>query len=106
MTLLASLRLLIVSTCAGLLLLTPAAAQIGGSTPVVNHPKELYSFEHYIHAVPRSPGDYQPITAEEVLETGELVKGQFMALLNAVFPRIAAELSAPIAPSKALGDAT
>ncbi|MGA2369112.1 MAG: hypothetical protein ACLPPV_20680 [Candidatus Korobacteraceae bacterium] len=67
MTLLASLRLLIVSTCAGLLLLTPAAAQIGGSTPVVNHPKELYSFEHYIHAVPRSPGDYQPITAEERL---------------------------------------
>jgi purine-nucleoside phosphorylase len=48
----------------------------------------------------------QPITAEEVLETGERVKGQFVALLNAVIPRIAAELSAPVAPNKAIGDAT
>ena len=48
----------------------------------------------------------QPITAEEVLETGEREKGQFVALLNAVIPRNAAELSAPVAPNKAIGDAT
>ena len=48
----------------------------------------------------------QPITAEEVLETGERVKGQLVALLNAIIPRIAAELSAPVAPNKAIGDAT
>jgi purine-nucleoside phosphorylase len=35
----------------------------------------------------------QPITAEEVLETGERVKHQFMALLSAVIPRVAAELA-------------
>jgi purine-nucleoside phosphorylase len=35
----------------------------------------------------------QPITAEEVLETGERVKHQFVALLSAVIPRIAAELA-------------
>jgi purine-nucleoside phosphorylase len=35
----------------------------------------------------------QPITAEEVIETGERVKHQFMALLSAVIPRIAKELA-------------
>jgi purine-nucleoside phosphorylase len=35
----------------------------------------------------------QPITTEEVIETGERVKHQFIALLSAVIPRIAAELS-------------
>jgi purine-nucleoside phosphorylase len=35
----------------------------------------------------------QPTTAEEVLETGERVKGEFSALLAAVIPRIAADLS-------------
>lgn len=35
----------------------------------------------------------QPIHHEEVLETGERVKGQFMALLRAVLPRIAADLN-------------
>jgi purine-nucleoside phosphorylase len=35
----------------------------------------------------------QPITAEEVLETGERVKHQFVALLSAVIPRVAAELA-------------
>lgn len=35
----------------------------------------------------------QPITAEEVIETGERVKHQFIALLTAVIPRIAAELA-------------
>ena len=34
----------------------------------------------------------QILTQEEVLETGERVKGQFMALLRAVIPRIAREL--------------
>jgi purine-nucleoside phosphorylase len=34
----------------------------------------------------------QPITADEVIETGERVKHQFVALLSAVIPRIAAEL--------------
>jgi purine-nucleoside phosphorylase len=34
----------------------------------------------------------KPIEHEEVLETGERVKGQFMALLRAVLPRIAADL--------------
>jgi purine-nucleoside phosphorylase len=34
----------------------------------------------------------QPIHHEEVLETGERVKGQFMALLRAIVPRIAADL--------------
>lgn len=35
----------------------------------------------------------QPINHEEVLETGERVKGQFVALLRAMIPRIAADLS-------------
>jgi len=35
----------------------------------------------------------QPITAEEVLETGERANHQFVALLSAVIPRIAAELA-------------
>jgi purine-nucleoside phosphorylase len=35
----------------------------------------------------------QPITADEVIETGERVKHQFMGLLSAVIPRIAAELA-------------
>ena len=35
----------------------------------------------------------QPITTEEVIETGERVKHQFVALLSAVIPRIAAELA-------------
>ncbi len=34
----------------------------------------------------------QPITQEEVLETGERVKSQFIALLSAVIPRIAEDL--------------
>lgn len=34
----------------------------------------------------------QPITHEEVLETGERVKGAFTALVKAVLPRIAADL--------------
>ncbi len=34
----------------------------------------------------------QPITQEEVLETGERVKGQFIALLRAVIPRIAKDV--------------
>jgi purine-nucleoside phosphorylase len=34
----------------------------------------------------------QVLTQEEVLETGERVKGQFMALLRAVLPRIAKDL--------------
>ena len=36
----------------------------------------------------------QPITAEEVIETGERIKGQFVALLSGVIPRIAADLDA------------
>lgn len=35
----------------------------------------------------------QPISHREVLETGERVKAQFVALLRAVIPRIAADLS-------------
>jgi len=35
----------------------------------------------------------QAITQEEVLETGERVKGQFAALLRAVIPRIAADVA-------------
>jgi purine-nucleoside phosphorylase len=34
----------------------------------------------------------QPINHEEVLETGERVKTQFVALLRAVIPRLAAAL--------------
>jgi purine-nucleoside phosphorylase len=34
----------------------------------------------------------QPITAEEVLETGERVKADFVALLRAVIPRMSADL--------------
>src|SRR5665213_717229 len=41
----------------------------------------------------------QPITAEEVLETGERVKGQFSALIRAIIPRIAADLDSPSEPS-------
>jgi len=36
----------------------------------------------------------QPITTEEVIETGERVKGQFAALLSAVIPLIDADLAA------------
>jgi purine-nucleoside phosphorylase len=36
----------------------------------------------------------QPITTEEVIETGERVKGQFAALLTAVIPHIDADLAA------------
>ncbi|HYL47430.1 MAG TPA: purine-nucleoside phosphorylase [Candidatus Limnocylindrales bacterium] len=35
----------------------------------------------------------QPINHQEVLETGERVKGQFVSLLRAVIPRIAGDLS-------------
>jgi purine-nucleoside phosphorylase len=35
----------------------------------------------------------QPIDHEEVLETGERVKGQFVALLRAVIPRIAQDVA-------------
>jgi purine-nucleoside phosphorylase len=34
----------------------------------------------------------QPINHEEVLDTGERVKGQFIALLRAVIPRIAEDV--------------
>jgi purine-nucleoside phosphorylase len=34
----------------------------------------------------------QPLDHQEVLEIAERVKGQFMALLKTVIPRIAAEL--------------
>lgn len=53
--------------CAALarpMLATAQEAQVGGSTPVVNQHQDGYSFEHYIHAVPKTPGDYRPITAE------------------------------------------
>jgi len=36
----------------------------------------------------------QPLSHDEVLETGERVKGQFTALLRAVIPRIAADVEA------------
>jgi len=35
----------------------------------------------------------QPLTHAEVMETGERVKGQFMALLRAVIPPIAADVA-------------
>ena len=38
----------------------------------------------------------QPITTEEVIETGERVKCQFAALLSAVMPRVDADLPAPM----------
>jgi purine-nucleoside phosphorylase len=34
----------------------------------------------------------KPLDHKEVLETGERVRGQFIALLKAIIPRIAAEL--------------
>ena len=37
----------------------------------------------------------QPLNHQEVLETGERVKGSFMALLNAVLPRIATDVRTP-----------
>jgi len=36
----------------------------------------------------------QPLTHAEVMETGDRVKGQFMALLRAVIPPIAADVQA------------
>jgi purine-nucleoside phosphorylase len=36
----------------------------------------------------------QPINHEEVLETGERVKGAFVALVKAVLPKISADVSA------------
>jgi purine-nucleoside phosphorylase len=35
----------------------------------------------------------QPITTEEVLETGERVKSDFVALLRAVIPRMSKDLA-------------
>ncbi len=35
----------------------------------------------------------QPLTHAEVIETGERVKGQFVALLRAVIPHVAAEVA-------------
>ena len=35
----------------------------------------------------------QPLTHAEVMETGERVKGQFMALLRAVIPHVAADVA-------------
>jgi purine-nucleoside phosphorylase len=35
----------------------------------------------------------QPLDHKEVLETGERVRGQFIALLKMIIPRIAAEVS-------------
>ena len=35
----------------------------------------------------------QPLTHEEVMETGERVKGEFVALLRAVIPAIAEDLT-------------
>ena len=49
-------------------MLASAAAQVGGSTPVVNQPRDLYSFEHHIHVAPKTPADYRPITAEGRLD--------------------------------------
>src|SRR6266478_169193 len=40
----------------------------------------------------------QPINHEEVLETGERVKGDFVALLQAVLPEIAKDLEQPLQP--------
>lgn len=39
----------------------------------------------------------QPIRHEEVLKTGERVKGEFLALLRAVLPQIAADIEEPAA---------
>jgi purine-nucleoside phosphorylase len=39
----------------------------------------------------------QPIQHEEVLKTGERVKGEFLALLRAVLPQIAADIEEPAA---------
>jgi hypothetical protein len=44
-----------------------AAAQSIGDEPAQPEPARHYDFRHYIHAVPQSPGDYQPITADERL---------------------------------------
>jgi purine-nucleoside phosphorylase len=41
----------------------------------------------------------QPLSHSEVMETGERVKGQFMALLRAVIPHVAADV-ASAAPHK------
>jgi purine-nucleoside phosphorylase len=47
-----------------------------------------------------------PITAQEVLETGERVKGKFIALLQAIIPRLALELgSSPKTKQKPLAHA-
>ena len=63
----AALRLLKVVTCGGLVLLASAAAQTTEAAPVRSQPKDLYSFDHYIRAVPKSPNDYHPITGDERL---------------------------------------
>jgi hypothetical protein len=63
----AALRRLTLVTCCGLLLLAPVAAQTGEAAPVRSQHQDLYSFDHYIHAVPETAGDYRPITADERL---------------------------------------
>ncbi len=37
----------------------------------------------------------QPITTEEVIETGERVKTDFMALLCGIIPRLSADVQSP-----------
>ena len=53
-------RLPILYTCLSALLVTPAFAQDESEQPKVS---DLYKLEHFVHVVPKTPGDYHPITA-------------------------------------------
>ncbi len=49
---------------AALLFSSCAAAQISQDVPANADQSHRHDFGHYIHAVPQSPGDYHPITAD------------------------------------------
>jgi hypothetical protein len=61
---LAVLRLFVCCSTGALLLISTAAAQVSPAVPAQDDPPNQRSFRHYIHAVPQSPADYHPITAD------------------------------------------
>lgn len=57
-------RLFVCCSTVALLLISTAAAQVSPAVPAQDDPPDQRSFRHYIHAVPQSPADYHPITAD------------------------------------------
>jgi hypothetical protein len=58
------LQLFVSCSVVAFVLCSAAAAQISPAVPAQDDPPDRRSFRHYIHAVPQSPADYHPITAD------------------------------------------